>query len=277
MTRNRNNSSLTLETFLPWILAFSRDGKYVAYVTFPDGILWRANLDGSNVVQLTQPSKKHVTMPSWSPDGSEITYLEGFGQEQNAIFSIPSKGGSPRSLLSEPNEFYNDPNWSPDGKRIVFAGFPADVNFPINIGDVKLKIVDLETHQVSVLPDSKATFSPRWSPNGSYIAGLSLPDGELRVYDLKAQKWLTFAKSANANYPAWSKDSRSIYAECFGEEVGIYRFPITGGPAELVLDLTRTPQTGWWGYWFGLDPTDAPLVLRDAGSYEIYALTLDRE
>jgi DNA-binding winged helix-turn-helix (wHTH) protein/Tol biopolymer transport system component len=258
-------------------LAFSRDGNYVAYVTFPDGILWRANLDGSNVVQLTQPSKNHVAMPSWSPDGSQITYLGIFGQGQSSVFSIPSKGGFPRALLPEPNEFDNDPNWSPDGKEMVFARFPADVNFPINVGDVKIKIVDLETHQISVLLDSKATFSPRWSPNGRYIAGLRLPDSEVRVYDLKTQKWLPLAKSANANYPAWSKDSRFIYAECFGEEVGIYRLPITGGPAELVLDLTHIPQTGWWGFWFGLDPTDAPLVLRDAGAYEIYALTLDRE
>jgi DNA-binding winged helix-turn-helix (wHTH) protein/Tol biopolymer transport system component len=258
-------------------LAFSRDGKYVAYVTFPDGALWRANRDGGDVVQLTQPSKDHAAEPSWSPDGSEIIYLTGFGQGQNAVFSVPSNGGSPRPLLSEPDGYYNDPNWSPDGKQIVYARFTADVNFPIDIGEVKIKIVDLETHRVSVLPDSNATFSPRWSPNGRYIAGLRLPNSEVRVYDLKTQRWLALGKRSNANYPAWSKDSRFIYAECFGEEVGIYRFPITGGPAELVLDLTHTPQTGWWGYWFGLDPTDAPLVLRDAGAYEIYSLTLDRE
>jgi len=30
------------------------------------------------------------------------------------------------------------------------------------------------------------------------------------------------------------------------------------------------------GIWFGLDPNDTPLLLRDAGTRDIYALTLDR-
>jgi DNA-binding winged helix-turn-helix (wHTH) protein/Tol biopolymer transport system component len=34
---------------------FSKDGKSVAYVTYPEGILWKANRDGSAAVQLTDP------------------------------------------------------------------------------------------------------------------------------------------------------------------------------------------------------------------------------
>ena len=36
-------------------VSFSRDGKSIAYVSFPEGILWRANRDGSNPRQLTDP------------------------------------------------------------------------------------------------------------------------------------------------------------------------------------------------------------------------------
>jgi len=35
--------------------------------------------------------------------------------------------------------------------------------------------------------------------------------------------------------------------------------------------------TGTWGLWLGLDPTDAPLMLRDVGTSDIYALTLERK
>jgi eukaryotic-like serine/threonine-protein kinase len=38
------------------LIAFSRDGQSVAYVSYPDGILWRANRDGSDRVQLTSPA-----------------------------------------------------------------------------------------------------------------------------------------------------------------------------------------------------------------------------
>lgn len=36
-------------------VSFSPDGQYIAYVTFPEGILWRANRDGRNPLQLTDP------------------------------------------------------------------------------------------------------------------------------------------------------------------------------------------------------------------------------
>ena len=32
-------------------VSFSPDGKSVAYVSFPEGILWKANRDGSNPMQ----------------------------------------------------------------------------------------------------------------------------------------------------------------------------------------------------------------------------------
>jgi hypothetical protein len=60
-----------------------------------------------------------------------------------------------------------------------------------------------------------------------------------------------------------------------GSKVGLYRTSITGGPPELVVDLAPIRQTGWWGFYFGLDPDDAPLLLRNAGAYEIYALNLE--
>jgi DNA-binding winged helix-turn-helix (wHTH) protein/Tol biopolymer transport system component len=258
-------------------LAFSRDGKFVAYVSFPEGILWSANRDGSDIVQLTQLSKSPPAMPNWSPDGKEIVYVTAPSGHKNAVMSVPSRGGAPRELLSEGNDSYNDPSWSPDGKRIVFASAPLEVEKePVRIGEICIKILDRTSRQTSVLPGSALTYSPRWSPDGRYIAGLTALGQELRVYDLKSEKWLPLAKS-QANYPAWSRDSRYVYGLTAGEKIEVHRTPISGGPPELVVDLTGVQQTGWWGFWFGLDPTDAPLILRDAGAYEIYSLTLDRE
>jgi DNA-binding winged helix-turn-helix (wHTH) protein/Tol biopolymer transport system component len=257
-------------------LAFSHNGKHVAYGTFPDGGLWKADRDGSNVVQLRPPSKDHAAAPSWSPDDSQILYVAAFGAGQNAIFSVSANGGTPTPLLSEKNGFYSDPNWSPDGQQIVFATVPIDEGLPLDLSEVKIKIFDLKTKKVTVVPHSEGMFSPRWSPDGRYIAGLTIENGELRVYDLKTQTWRGLAMLP-VGYPAWSSDSGSICALVDGEAPGVYRFPVSGGSAQLTVDLRGVRQTGWWGQWFGLDPTDAPLLLRDAGSYEIYALTLERE
>ena len=42
-----------------------------------------------------------------------------------------------------------------------------------------------------------------------------------------------------------------------------------------MTDLKEMHLTGYFDLWFGLDPTDAPLLLRDIGSDDIYALTLE--
>jgi hypothetical protein len=39
------------------IVAFSKDGRSVAYISYPDDILWKANRDGSERIQLSSLPK----------------------------------------------------------------------------------------------------------------------------------------------------------------------------------------------------------------------------
>src|SRR5262249_53074546 len=55
-------------------LAFSKDGEWVAYVSFPDRILWRIKADGSQRLQLTY-SPMEAFLPCWSPDGKQIGFV----------------------------------------------------------------------------------------------------------------------------------------------------------------------------------------------------------
>ena len=41
---------------------------------------------------------------------------------------------------------------------------------------------------------------------------------------------------------------------------------------ERVADLKNFRQAGFWGVWLGMAPDDSPLLLRDTGTQEIYAL-----
>jgi hypothetical protein len=81
----------------------------------------------------------------------------------------------------------------------------------------------------------------------------------------------------NAGFPRWSRDNRSIYFLGLSSNPGLFRIPVTGGDPERLTDLKDVHYTGYYTVWFGLDPTDAPLLLRDIGTSDIYALTLEQK
>jgi len=146
-------------------------------------------------------------------------------------------------------------------------------------------IVDLKTHSTATLPRGPEPFwSPRWSPDGRYAAGLTNPDYDLEIFDFKTSGWTVLhPHQGPIDYPSWSHDGRFIYyltgpnyhGVNFAER-GVYRIPVTGGKPEKVAGLNGFRHTGYYSFWMGLDPDDNPLLLRDAGTDEIYALTLER-
>jgi len=47
---------------------------------------------------------------------------------------------------------------------------------------------------------------------------------------------------------------------------------IGSNAVEVVADLKDFRPTGYWDDWMGLDPRDAPLLMRDVGTQDVYAL-----
>src|SRR5262249_36517495 len=54
-------------------VSFSTDRKWVAYMTYPEGVLCRAQSDGRERLQLTFPPL-FASMPFWSPNGKQIAF-----------------------------------------------------------------------------------------------------------------------------------------------------------------------------------------------------------
>jgi eukaryotic-like serine/threonine-protein kinase len=250
-------------------VSFSSDGKFVAYVSFPEGVLWKANRDGSNRVQLSQPPML-VVNPRWSPDSKQILFTD-FREKTLEIYVIPAEGGSARRLLPEEAARNADPYWSPDGTRVVYGCNRLPT------GELNLCILDVPSRRIETIPGSTSFFSPRWSPDGRNIAGLDRTASNLQVFDLKTQRWTALTANGNVQFPSFSRDGRFIYFLHSGRDQGVFRIPVTGGKPERVADLREWHLTGLVGFSMSLDPTDAPLVLRDVGSDDIYALTLEEK
>ena len=253
-------------------LAFSTDGNWVSYVTFPEGTLWRSKVDGSQRLQLTFPPMQ-TTMPRWSPDGKQIAFVGNMPGKPPRIFFIPVDGGSAEHAMpGEKNEGYF--TWSPDGKALVFDDAPWMENMaPENVA---LHVFELATHKVVMLPGSEHLHTPIWSPNGRYIAALSPDELSLMLFDVNAQQWKQLAKIDNG-WPNWSRDGKYIYLDTLlGDEWFLCRVRVIDGNLEQITSLKAiSRQFGNMGQWTGLAPDDSPMVTRASGTQEIYAIDAD--
>jgi eukaryotic-like serine/threonine-protein kinase len=244
-------------------VAFSKDGKWVAYVSYPGSVLWRSKLDGSEKVQLSSPPLL-AAAPCWSPDGKQIVFYDySFGKPRK-LYLVSANGGNPQQLLPEDPEPQTDPNWSLDGAKILLSGVADDNNETI-------RVLDLNTHQVSALPGSRGLYSPRWSPDGRYIVAMPADSLSLVLFDFQTQKWSELAK-VRAAFPNWSSDGQYVYFLRWLDKPAVLRVRINDRKLEQVSDLADLPTTGNIGPWLGLAPDDSLLLLKDLGTQDIYAL-----
>jgi hypothetical protein len=84
-------------------------------------------------------------------------------------------------------------------------------------------------------------------------------------------------RTGECNYPTWSSDSQFIYFMLPWDDPGVFRVRVSGGNAERVVDLKGFRYTGAFNLWMGLDPTDTPMLIRDVGTDDIYALRLEQK
>jgi len=267
--------SRTLEPFLSGISAeqldFSKDGQWVTYVTFPEGILWRSRVDGTERMQLTA-SALHAGLPRWAPDGARIAFA-GFtpGGPWN-IYLVSAMGGKPEVVLESNNHV--DPTWTPDGNSLIFGD-------PFNASQPRIFSVDLRKRRVSAIPGSEGMFSPRLSPDGRFIIAMDAPgQHKLLLFDQQKQKWSKLLDNAFGGFgwPSWSSDGKFVYFRDAADEHApvVYRVRVPDGKLERVVSI-EVPDglTGYWNGWTGVAPDSSPILLRDLSIQEIYALEVD--
>jgi Tol biopolymer transport system component len=193
-----------------------------------------------------------------------LVFFNYSSQGAPRVWEVSADGGTPRQLMANDPTPKWDPNWSPDGNRIVFGGVADDP-------DSSIRVLDVASQQITVLPGSHGLFGPRWSANGRFVVATPIHPTKLVLFDFETQKWSELVKGP-VGFPAWSRDGRFVYFLNLSENPGVCRVRINDGKQERVADLKNFKTTGFFGTWLGLAPDDSPVLLRDTGTQDMYAL-----
>jgi hypothetical protein len=202
--------------------------------------LWSIAPDGSGLVKLTglPPSNP----PCLSPDGSLVAFTSG-----NALYAIPSAGGSPRKLAEGVLPDNQRLGWSPDGSLVGYiaddttASGREDAWAVPAKGGSPMRLTTLEQGAPGLGPAYERSVA--WSPDGDWVlvGGLNNP--------MRLLRWpLTTARPDDVRdlpggEPDWSPDSQTIvYAETLNGALSIYYVVDDGATPfrnEVELDGTR--------------------------------------
>lgn len=149
--------------FCFWVATSSLHAKIV-FMSLRDGNweIYKMDADGGNQTRLTH---NHVDdyAPVWSPNGRQIAFErhQGKGQGKDEIYVMDADGGNQRNLTNHP-AWDRAPHWHPDGTRIVFYSSRG--------ASSRIYVMDTDGGNLEEIPGLVRASSPKWSPNGKWIA-----------------------------------------------------------------------------------------------------------
>jgi Tol biopolymer transport system component len=160
--------------------SFSPDGSQVVYeddtVRPASGGGWNVLASGIYVVQaeggtpqlLHKAATETVSAPTFSPDGEQIAYFDGYGDMGTSIWVMNADGSDARELVVVKPLWPVGLVWSPDGSRLAFSGVlhPGAWD-PVELGSGVWVVGADGSGPTSVIPHG---VNPHWSPDGSHIA-----------------------------------------------------------------------------------------------------------
>jgi hypothetical protein len=99
----------------------------------------------------------------------------------------------------------------------------------------------------------------------------------LLLFDVRSQTWQELLRGHWISSPTWSRNSEYVYfCDLQQPAMPFYRVRVSDHKLERVLDVNvqRGLAGGVLGRWTGLAPDNSPLILRETGTQEIFALDL---
>ena len=260
------NSRLSGKTFLQSMSVFQRTAPGRHTAPLPTTLFGLAKATDPSAGNSPQPPLR-AYQPHWSPDGSRIAFMGQAPNQPSRIFIVSASGGQPQAV--EPGDSMDQgvPSWSGDGRYLVFGELldrHAD-------DEMLIRLLDLKTRKETILPGSKAKWTPRWSPDGRYILAVATKSGSLALFDCAASRWIPLVAADSIDDPVWSLDSRFVHFSALRSGDGgraLFRVSIADARVEQLAPYPPSPVR-----WSGVTPDGSPLVLSSTRIEDIFAIT----
>jgi Tol biopolymer transport system component len=253
-----------------------------------DNEIYSMNVDGGNVVQLTDNSASDE-YPVWSPDGSQIAFTSNRDGNYD-IYLMNADGTSQRKLTTHPSNNY-DPAWSPDGTQLAFSSdresgmeiylihvdgsgltqftktvgknilpaWASDRNRMAYTGNRYLGwnvyVTTLDHTEDTRITNGHGACRPDWSPDASQLAFVSQKaDGKGDIWVMKpdgsGETQLTYDEKNYDYYPAWSPDGNYIaYAKTSDKQHGNWELYIMTVDGKEHTQVTDHPAQDKYPDW----------------------------
>ena len=247
---------------------FSRDGKWMAYISYPDHMLWRCRADGSDCQQITYPPLVLNDLGGISPDDSRVTFNATTPGSGTTLFSASLQDGQPRMLLHGET----GGTWSLDGRALLINAVKNGLKNGIR--DYELQEIDPSSGKISSFPDGQSKYGLGWSAQGVLVA---IDDTlNLQIFDPRTQTWSELLKGPCATVKLSPDGS---FAHCETSDVPnhkIIRVRLSDRRAETVMEIKglRRVVDEYFGTLMDVAPDGSVLLMRDLGTEEIYALSV---
>ena len=240
-------------------VTYSADGRWVSYLSYPEGDLWRSRADGAERLQLTYPPM-NPHYPFISPDGKQVAFSTYRGQ----AYVISMDGGTPQRIG---NGHFLAPTWSPDGMHLVGTAYE-------NYSDAALQLFDLQARTFSPVFSSSGFSGGQWVGPDQVVAR-SIKNRRLMIFDAKTKTWSDLGTGEVGNF-AHSLDYKYLYYASMGAEPKAMRIRLADRKIEFIASLKdfRWALDAIGHTQISVAPDGSPVFTRNIGTQEIYALTV---
>jgi Tol biopolymer transport system component/tRNA A-37 threonylcarbamoyl transferase component Bud32 len=217
-------------------IALSPDGRRLAVSTAEPGgnVLWVKQLDRGPLTRLSFDGTINYR-PAWLPDGRTLTFSSDRDGPRTYLYRVRADGSDqPVRLFPHDTSQVDEAAWSADGKWVVYRNGTVP-----GVRDIHARRIDADTARVTVAAGRADEYMPTISPDGRWVAYVSLESGREEVFVRPfpdAERARTQVSIAGGAHPVWAWSGKELY---YVERADTLMAVGVGGAAEFAPTYRR--------------------------------------